>query len=228
MKESPESDKTLLGHWSLIYDQAVIIQFDDDSEEGGADLRFIVNFMFTLKEESKENLASLDFTEYSDFDSVCDHTMVGLVQRKGPNGFSSTNNSCFYGVQMPSEHREEEVTSPDQKIIFLNDATKEEKVEIEKEEAEKIEIWLERMKRSHQVKGNDDTTISDLQSLVDTINNGKRSWTASVNNIQNDTFAQKRGLNLIQLESGKISNSEALFLAQKYQQKSIEESDLAK
>jgi len=143
LKNSPDSGRMMLGHWSLIYDHAVVIQFEDDSEEGGPDFRFVVNFMFSLKESSQNNLEALDFTEYSDFDSICDHTMVGLMQRSGSNGFNPRNNSCFFGTLQPSEHREEEVSSPDQEIVFINDSVKEEKIEIEREEAQKIAVWLE-------------------------------------------------------------------------------------
>jgi hypothetical protein len=52
-----------------------------------------------------------------------------------------------------------------------------------------------------------------LQSLVDEINTGKRTWTASLHKVANQSFAQKKGLQLIQLESGLIENESALSLA---------------
>jgi hypothetical protein len=76
----------------------VIIQFEDDEDADFQDMRFIVNFMYNVKELSMRHPERLDFTEYGDFESVCDHTMVGLVQRKKGDSFGPQNNSCFYGV----------------------------------------------------------------------------------------------------------------------------------
>jgi hypothetical protein len=90
IKRSPEDGKemTEVGHWSLIYDQAVIVQFDD--------YRFTTNFKYAKK--GGASLDSLDFASYDSFESMCDRTMVGLVQRKNQSGeFSAADNSCFFG-----------------------------------------------------------------------------------------------------------------------------------
>jgi len=76
--------------------------------------------MYNVKTTSKIHPERLDFTEYGDFDSVCDHTMVGLVQRKTGDSFGVSNNSCFYGVQEPSAHRTTEKSDPESKIVFLD------------------------------------------------------------------------------------------------------------
>jgi hypothetical protein len=116
----------------------VIIQFEDDEDADFQDTRFIVNFMYNVKELSMKHPERLDFTEYRDFESVCDHTMVGLVQRKKGDSFGPQNNSCFYGIQEPSAHRTTEKTDPEQKIVFLNKEEELKTKQVEREEALKI------------------------------------------------------------------------------------------
>jgi hypothetical protein len=47
-------------------------------------LRYIVNFKYTLKPEKAENgnLGAVDVSNYDAFKSVCSSTMVGFVQHK--------------------------------------------------------------------------------------------------------------------------------------------------
>lgn len=172
--------------------------------------------MYNIKPLSKQHPERLDFTEYSDFDSVCDHTMVGLVQRKNGDGFGAKNNSCFYGVQEPSSHRTTEKTDPEQKILFLDREEEQKTLQVEREEALKIIKHLKSLKNGRQLTDEQRDDVQSLQSLVNEINTGKRTWTASLKEISNQSFAQKKGLQLIQLESGEIENKEVLSMAQKY------------
>jgi hypothetical protein len=112
IKHSPDSEKTQIGHWTLVYDQGIVVQFDK--------YRFITNWRYNVKNESLMQAETLDFNQIKDFESQCDQTMVGTMQRRDKGGlWSGDDTSCFYGqhTSQPTEETEEEDNHGDKPLV---------------------------------------------------------------------------------------------------------------
>lgn len=112
-------------------------------------------------------MQSLDFTRHADFDSVCSETMVGTMQRRGTEGYSNTDMSCFFGKQDASQHHTAQ-GGQDDGIAFVDEKLKEETVKIEKDEARNILKWINSHKKDSSTV--DPETLNDLNKLVEHIN----------------------------------------------------------
>ena len=99
-------EKHVSGNWSNIYDQSFKVELDNG-------LRFISNFKYSVKPQISEDptkdganeFISLKTGDYNKFDTQCDKTMVGFVQKMAsknkdaPGSYEKHEIQCFWGQQ---------------------------------------------------------------------------------------------------------------------------------
>lgn len=97
--QATHNGQSFAGQWSTIYDQAMRVELDNG-------MRFITNFRYNILDSISKNpvkdgveaFSEIKAGSYSSFDSRCDKTMVGFVQRV--HGQGSLDNhvvQCFVG-----------------------------------------------------------------------------------------------------------------------------------
>ena len=90
------------GTWSTVYDQAMRVELDNG-------VRFLTNFRYNLKPDvSKDPVAegaaafsSIKTSDYDTFESKCNESMVGFVQKvHGEGDYHKHHAQCFYAKQV--------------------------------------------------------------------------------------------------------------------------------
>ena len=180
------------GKWSPIYAQAMVVELDNG-------LRFVANFRYNIKEEICEDpinkftnkLALIDTSHEEAFHSVCNQTMVGIVQDSNSNdGMKNFKATCFIGSQISK--------------IDIETTTEETRGE-GKSMIKQAKI-IQKGKRTnlHMEHVPNDTT--DL--LINTVNSGNFGWKADECKLQKKPAHcnEKEIVMLAQVEDGEFGN----------------------
>lgn len=171
--------------WMSFYDQAFKVEMDDGT-------RLLTNFRYSVKDSVEANplqsgaksLSQLDTDDYDKFDSQCDRTMVGFVQRKGSGTMANHPIQCFYAVKSGADGENGKQTS--------KKPQSEEKKETKKQAAEETEdepVALAQTSTKSKVRkgkkgfrSNEfaDHTPSEATDLeITEHNSSNQSWTAN-------------------------------------------------
>lgn len=120
--EDPISHKKEKASWSMMYDQAFVVQ--------SPEYRFIANFKYVIQPSAIDFIEALSTSSYEKFDSLCNETMIGTVQFL--NNLKTL--SCFFGKKNGDTHiqsvKERLQDEDDQVHYFTNDLQKEEQKDL--------------------------------------------------------------------------------------------------
>ena len=169
--------------------------------------RFYTNFKYTLssKRTSPRQIASLEVNQYENFNSLCNETMVGVVQDLS----LSASLKCFYGYKISETSfmkSSQEVTEDiNQKIVFYDQG----KSTFDSQVRARARTILAQVK------------YEDMQDIVDYVNNNKFTWKAQISERFsgltleqlkdkriNPNFAQVSSLNKILAQTNSISDEQ--------------------